>query len=149
MAGLEKIQDPTWTGGQAGTAIAGFLKSAIQKASGAHPAVQGWYATFIQNVVLPHPVVWSCAIAYGELFVGIGLTIGAFTGIAAFFGLFMNLNYLLAGTTSTNPILFTLSIGIILAWKVAGYIGLDRYLLPLLGTPWQLGKVFKKSEINS
>jgi thiosulfate dehydrogenase (quinone) large subunit len=23
-----------------------------------------------------------------------------------------------------------------LAWKVAGYYGLDRYLLPLLGTPW-------------
>jgi hypothetical protein len=26
---------------------------------------------------------------------------------------------------------------LILAWKNAGYIGLDRYLLPLLGTPWK------------
>jgi thiosulfate dehydrogenase [quinone] large subunit len=24
-----------------------------------------------------------------------------------------------------------------LAWKVAGYYGLDRFLLPLLGTPWR------------
>lgn len=81
--------------------------------------------------------------AYGELFVGIALIIGLFTGIAAFFWLFMNLNYLLAGTVSTNPILFTASIGLILAWRIGGYIGLDRYLLPLLGTPWQQGKLLK------
>jgi len=55
----------------------------------------------------------------------------------------MNLNYLMAGTVSTNPILFTLSIGIILAWRVAGYFGLDRYLLPILGTPWKPGSLFK------
>jgi thiosulfate dehydrogenase [quinone] large subunit len=24
-----------------------------------------------------------------------------------------------------------------LAWRVAGYYGLDRYLLPMLGTPWR------------
>jgi len=24
-----------------------------------------------------------------------------------------------------------------MAWKTAGYYGLDRYLLPILGTPWQ------------
>jgi thiosulfate dehydrogenase (quinone) large subunit len=25
---------------------------------------------------------------------------------------------------------------LILAWRIAGYYGVDRYLLPLLGTPW-------------
>ncbi|HLZ21355.1 MAG TPA: hypothetical protein VKQ30_04450, partial [Ktedonobacterales bacterium] len=55
---------------------------------------------------------------------------------AAFFGLAMNLNYLLAGTVSTNPILGVLALFLILAWRVAGYYGVDRYLLPLLGTPW-------------
>ena len=48
----------------------------------------------------------------------------------------MNFNYLLAGTVSTNPILGILGILLILAWRVAGYYGADRYLLPLLGTPW-------------
>jgi thiosulfate dehydrogenase [quinone] large subunit len=33
--------------------------------------------------------------------------------------------------------MFTLAIGLILGWKVAGYYGLDRYLLPFLGTPWR------------
>jgi len=73
------------------------------------------------------------------------LILGALTGIAAFFGLFMNLNFLLAGTVSTNPVLFVLSIGLILGWKISGFIGLDRYLLPLLGTPWKSGKLFKSS----
>ena len=43
---------------------------------------------------------------------------------------------LLAGSASVNPIMFAFTIGLILAWKVAGYYGFDRYLLPRLGVPW-------------
>jgi thiosulfate dehydrogenase (quinone) large subunit len=31
-----------------------------------------------------------------------------------------------------------------LAWKTAGWIGLDRWLLPLLGMPWRGGALFGK-----
>jgi len=143
IPGWEKVQDPMWTGSNAGTALSGFIRGALQKTGGIHPDVQVWYANFLKNIVLAHANTWSHLVAYGELFVSIALIIGLFTGLAAFFGLFMNLNYLLAGTVSTNPILFTISIGLILAWRVAGYIGLDRYLLPRLGTPWQQGSLFK------
>jgi thiosulfate dehydrogenase [quinone] large subunit len=143
MAGWEKVNDSAWTGLNAGGALGGFIQGALGKATGAHPDVSGWYANFLQNVVLPHVHGWSFLVAYGELLVGVALILGILTGIAAFFGLFMNLNYLLAGTVSINPILFTLSIFIILAWKIAGYIGADRYLLPLLGTPWKPGKLFQ------
>lgn len=34
-----------------------------------------------------------------------------------------------------------------LAWKVAGYIGLDRFVLPYLGTPWP-GKNTEEEEIE-
>lgn len=136
LAGYEKVTNPAWVGSDAGAAIGGFINGALAKTGGAHPDVAGWYASFFQNFVLTHPHGWSVAISCGELLVGIGLIVGALTGIAAFFGLFMNLNYLLAGTVSVNPILFTLSIGLMLAWKVAGWIGADRFLLPLLGTPW-------------
>lgn len=129
MAGWAKVTSDAWIGSGAGSALTGFLANALTKTAGSHPDVQGWYAVFLQNAVMSHPALWSGLVAWGELAVGVALIIGAFTGIAAFFGLFMNLNYLLAGTVSTNPILFTLSIGIILAWKVAGYVGLDRYLL--------------------
>ncbi|MDE2041239.1 MAG: DoxX family protein [Patescibacteria group bacterium] len=140
-AGYAKITNDAWVGSQAGSALSQFLDGALIKAAGSHPDVQGWYASFLRDVVLAHASLWSHVVAYGELLVGVALIIGIFTGIAAFFGLFMNLNYLLAGTVSTNPILFTLSIGLILAWKVAGFFGLDHWVLPFLGTPWHPGKV--------
>jgi thiosulfate dehydrogenase [quinone] large subunit len=74
---------------------------------------------------------------FGELAVGLGLLVGALVGVAAFFGALMNLSFLMAGTVSTNPVLFFLGILLILAWKNAGYLGIDRYLLPALGTPWR------------
>jgi thiosulfate dehydrogenase (quinone) large subunit len=141
-AGWEKLNSALWVGDQSGKALSGFLQGALSKTGGAHPDVQGWYAAFLQNVVLPHAPAWAHAVAWGEFLVGVALIIGALTGIAAFFGLFMNLNFLLAGTVSVNPILFVLSIGLVLAWRVAGYVGVDRYILPLLGTPWHPGKAF-------
>ena len=144
-AGWEKFNSPLWTGSQAGVALKGFLSGALQKAGGPHPDVSGWYALFIQNFALPHVAAISYLVTFGELAVGLGLLLGAFTGIAAFFGTFMNLNYLFAGTVSSNPLLLVLQLFLILAWRIAGWYGLDRYLLPMLGTPWQSGKIFNGS----
>jgi thiosulfate dehydrogenase [quinone] large subunit len=83
-------------------------------------------------------------VAYGELLVGISLILGAFVGIAAFFGGLMNWNFMMAGSASSNPLLFVAAVGLILAWKIAGYIGLDYFLLPLLGTPWNRKVVDKE-----
>lgn len=132
IAGLDKVMNPAWFGSGAGAAMQGFVQGALAKTVGAHPDVQMWYAGFLKSTVLPHLVSWSNAIAVGEVLVGIGLIVGCVTGIAAFFGLFMNLNFMLAGTVSVNPILFTLSIFLILAWRVAGYWGVDKYVLPRL-----------------
>jgi len=139
---------PTWVGAQAGTALAGFVKGALAKTTGANPAVQGWYASFLQNVVLPHTHFWSILVVFGEIAVGIALILGLFTGIAAFFGGFMNVNYLLAGTVSVNPFLFVFATWLVLAWKTAGWLGLDHWILPLVGVPGHPGKIFvaKSSE---
>jgi len=148
-AGYEKLISPAWVGAQAGTGIAGFVKGALAKTGGAHPDVTSWYGAFLQNVVQPNPVLWSYIITFGELLVGIGLILGIFTGIAAFFGAFMNLNYLLAGTVSSNPYLFVLAIFLVLAWRTAGWIGLDRWVLTALGTPWKPGLIFKSEPAQS
>ncbi|MBI4096482.1 MAG: DoxX family membrane protein [Candidatus Levybacteria bacterium] len=131
VAGWEKVINPVWVGDKAGAAITGFLNGALAKTAGAHPSVAGWYADFIKAVALPNAEVFSYLVSFGELFVGIALILGAFTGLAAFFGAFMNFNYLFAGTVSTNPTLLFFQIFIILAWKTAGWYGLDRYILPL------------------
>lgn len=68
------------------------------------------------------------------------LIVGAFVGIAAFFGAFMNMNFMLAGSASTNPVLFVVALTLIFAWKNAGYIGADFFLLKWLGTPWGRGR---------
>jgi thiosulfate dehydrogenase [quinone] large subunit len=145
-AGWEKIISPAWVGAQAGTALTGFVNGALKQTAGAHPNVQGWYAAFLQDIVLPAAPLWSGIVAFGELAVGIALILGIFTGIAAFFGGFMNVNYLLAGTVSTNPFLFVFATWLVLAWKTAGWIGLDHWIFPALGTPWRPGKIFHAAE---
>lgn len=138
MAGWEKVTDPAWVGSGAGEGMQKFIQGAIAKASCdptavvCHPGVQSWYASFLQAFVLPHLPAWSYAIAVGEVLVGLGLIVGLFTAVAAFFGFFMNLNYLFAGTTSTNPQLLLLALGLMLAHRIAGRYGLDHYARPYI-----------------
>ena len=81
--------------------------------------------------------VWFAKlVAFGEFLVGVGLIVGGFVGIAAFFAALMNWSYIMAGSTSSNPLLLIGAVVLILAWKTAGYYGLDFFLLPRLGTPW-------------
>ena len=141
-AGWGKLHTATWTGNQAGVALSGFVNGALTKATGTHPDVQGWYASFLQNLVLNHVSFWSYLVSWGETLVGIALILGIFTGIASFFAAFMNVNYLLAGAVSTNPILLIIEVFLILAWKTAGWWGLDRWVLPAIGTPWRPGYIF-------
>lgn len=131
-AGWGKVANPAWFGSDAGAALSGFVQGALGKTEGLHPDVYMWYASFLKSAVLPNLTLWSNAIAVGEVLVGIGLIVGLFTGVAAFFGFFMNLNFLLAGTVSTNPAMMLLAISLMLSRRVAGYWGLDRYVKPYL-----------------
>jgi thiosulfate dehydrogenase (quinone) large subunit len=142
QAGWEKVQSAAWTGSEAGTALTGFVKGALTQSTGAHPNVQTWDAWFLQNAVLPNVVAWGYLVAWGETLVGLALILGLFTGIAAFFGSFMNVNYLMAGAVSINPYLLLLEILLMLAWRTAGWLGVDRFFLPALGTPWSPGYIF-------
>jgi len=142
-ASLEKLSNPAWM--QTGLALKGFWTTAVANGAGTtHPAIAfGWYRAFIQAMIGAGDYVWFAKlIAIGELTVGILLVLGIFTGLAAFAGGFLNWNFMMAGTASINPVLFTLSILLLMAWKTAGWLGVDRFLLPALGTPWRPGLVF-------
>lgn len=134
-AGWKKVNSNAWVGDNGGAAIKGFVNGALAKAEEGKD-VTGWYASFLENLVLPNAKVFGVMVAFGELLVGLGLILGLLTGIAAFFGAIMNVSFLFAGTLSTNPLLFILATWLVLAWKNAGWYGLDRWALPLLGTPW-------------
>jgi thiosulfate dehydrogenase (quinone) large subunit len=129
-AGYEKAINPAWTGDQTGTAITGFFNNALTKTGGLHPDVSMGYAWFLQNVALPNANFFSYVITFGEIAVGLALILGLFTGMAAFFGATMNFNFMFAGSVSLNPYWLLCEIFLMLAWRVAGHIGLDKYVLP-------------------
>jgi thiosulfate dehydrogenase [quinone] large subunit len=136
-SGWAKLHNPAWV--ETGTALQAFRKRAVTvPAPPAQPAITyPAYRAFIQ-FMLDHGwhVTMGKLIPAGEFLIGLALLLGAFTGIAAFAGLLMNFNFIYAGSTSVNPTLIILEAIVLFGWRVAGWYGLDRFLLMRLGTPW-------------
>jgi thiosulfate dehydrogenase (quinone) large subunit len=145
-SGLEKIGNPGWV--VTGEALKGFWVNAVKVPAppARAPIAYDWYRAFIQSLLDNGSYVWFAKlVTAGEILIGAALILGAFVGIAAFLGGFMNWNFMMAGTASINPVLFVIAIFLMLAWKTAGWWGLDRWLLPRMGTPWKPGRVSAKS----
>lgn len=143
QAGEHKVRDDAWMSG--GTALQGYWERAVAvpEPPGRAAITYGWYRDVLQYMLDHEWYSWFAkVIAVGEVLVGVGLVVGALVGIAAFFGTLMNFSFMLAGSASTNPVLFGLTVFLVLAWKVAGYMGLDRWLIPALGAPWKVGPLF-------
>ena len=66
-----------------------------------------------------------------ELVIGVLLILGLFTGLAAVAGLTLNLVYMFTGSAGVNPAYAVVAVFLILAWRNAGYLGLDRFALPM------------------
>src|SRR5688572_16514509 len=143
-SGYGKLYNAGWMGD--GSALKGFWVNAVKMPEGAKPAITfDWYRSFLQYLLDVEAYTWFAkVIAISEVAIGICLIVGFLTGLAAFGGSLMNFNFMLAGTASTNPLLFILAVNLVLAWKVAGYYGADAVLLRNLGTPWQLGALFRR-----
>jgi thiosulfate dehydrogenase [quinone] large subunit len=141
-AALGKWIEGGWVGQGAGGAVKGFAQGAIAQTKGEFPQVTGWYASFLEHVVVPNAALFSYLVIFGETLIGIALVLGAFTSIAAFFGVFMNASFIFAGTAGANPLMALVAILIVLAWRVAGWWGLDRFILPAIGVPGAPGTLF-------
>jgi len=137
------VTSQSWLKTSAG--LKGFAGFALQGAKGPHAAVNyGWYAAFLRWIERSGAGFLAPAIAIGETLVGVALILGLFTAIAAFFGGMLTMSFGLAGVAGVNPLFFLVEVLLILAWRSAGYYGLDRYVLPALGTPWRPGKLFRR-----
>jgi thiosulfate dehydrogenase (quinone) large subunit len=144
--GLEKLNNPKWA--VTGDALRAYWEraTAVPAPPAKPPIAYEWYRGFLESMLAGGHYTWFAKVVMcAELAIGVALILGAFTGIAAFFGGFMNWNFLMAGTAATNPLLFAIATWLVLAWKNAGYIGADRYLLPYLGTPWKRGALFGRA----
>ncbi len=146
IAGEHKVTDPGWM--VTGSSLKGFWTNATAiPASGKPLIVFDWYRDFLKFLLDSGAYVWfGKLIAVGETLIGIALIVGAFVGIFAFLGAFLNWNFMMSGSASTNPMLFVVAMFLVLAWKAAGQWGVDRWLLPLLGAPWSPGRAFQRVE---
>src|SRR5919108_2331613 len=136
QASLHKLESPDWM--QTGNALKGFWMGAIQiPAEGRPPIAYAWYREFLQAMLDAQVYTWFAkVIAISEVLIGVALIIGIFVGLTAFFGGFMNWNFIMAGSASVNGVFFGLSVLLVLAWKIAGYIGADYFVLPRVADLW-------------
>jgi thiosulfate dehydrogenase [quinone] large subunit len=51
----------------------------------------------------------------------------------AFFGVVLNLSFMFSGSAGVNPAFAIVGLLLVLAWRNAGWYGLDRWVLPLRG----------------
>jgi thiosulfate dehydrogenase [quinone] large subunit len=131
-AGYQKIwgseKAAFWFGGGAG--VKGFATAGVVgSATGKSGASYGWWAAFLHNFVIPNASWIAKLISLGEIAIGIALILGLFTGLAALGGLTLNMVYMFTGSAGVNPAYMILEVPLILAWRNAGYLGLDRYAL--------------------
>ena len=81
-------------------------------------------------------------LAVGLTLAGIALILGVLTGPAAFVGGCLSIGLWNHAGVPMITLLFAAVVWLVLAWKTAGWIGIDRWLLPLLGMPWRGGILF-------
>lgn len=103
-----------------------------------HPEVNyAWYL-HILNSIDGHAQVFSQVVTISELAVGIGLLLGCLTGLAAAGGVALNIMYITGGSAGPNGLFILAGVLLILAWRVAGYLGADYFLLPRPHLPGRL-----------
>lgn len=135
--------NPAWLSG--GAAIRGYWERAAALTPNAQGVATGpitypAYRAFIQFMLDNNWQTWyGPLVAWGEVLIGLGFLFGGLVGFAAFFALLMNFAFLYAGSVSSNPTLILLEMVMVFAWRTVGWWGIDRYLLPRIGTPWAPG----------
>jgi len=132
---------------QVGDAVAGFARGALERGTaGEHPDIAySWYVNFLEWVRDTGHTFLGPVVAIGEVVIGVSLILGLFVGIMAFLGAILNFTFVFAGSSGVNPAMIAVAGLLILAWRNAGWYGLDRFLLPKLGTPWHRGELFTRT----
>ena len=71
-----------------------FLPKRLAEFASENPIL--WYQQFLNETAIPHATLFAFLEAFGEVGVGLGLTLGLFTSFSALVGLLMSINFFLA-----------------------------------------------------
>jgi thiosulfate dehydrogenase [quinone] large subunit len=131
-AGYEKVWGSEsaafWS---SGAGVKGFAAAGVAGSkAGTGGASYGWFAAFLHGFVIPNSAWIAKFVAVSELTIGALLILGLFTGAVALAGLALNVIYMFSGSSGVNPAYAIVAVFLILAWRNAGYLGLDAFALP-------------------
>ena len=116
-AGAEKLTDPGWLDG---TALSAFLVDHLQRGDVAIPL----YASLMANVWLPNVGLLAVVVLVGQLLAGVAILLGGFTNAALIAGMFMNVNFVLAGEPNPSAFYFVIQAAL-LSSRTGAVLGLD------------------------
>ena len=123
----EKATDPGW---RDGSSLSAFLLERLQGDDIAFPA----YEALVADAFLPQATGLGWVVMVGQFLTGFAILCGGLTSAALLCGLFMNLNFLLAGVP--DPSAFYIVIQAVLLLTGAGAIlGLDARLAAVIRDP--------------
>jgi uncharacterized membrane protein YphA (DoxX/SURF4 family) len=71
-----------------------FLPKRLAEFASENPVL--WYQQFLTGTAIPHATLFAFLEAFGEVGVGLGLTLGLLTSFCSLVGLFMSINFFLA-----------------------------------------------------
>lgn len=143
-----------FAGGKAvhhGDKLLAFWQQAAAAPTSSTPQVAyPWYRAFltllIQHQLQTHFVY---LIAFGETLIGIALIFGLFTALASVSAATLNFNYMLAGSASLNPVLFLGELLLLVAWRRAGSVGIDGWLIPALSSRLRPERLIRRERAPS
>ena len=100
--------------------------------------VDEWQRALLQALSSSQAEHWLAgSVAVSELVLGLAILLGVLVGVASAGGIMLSLGVMtLTGSSEFTPLHAALSVMLALAWKNAGFIGFDRYVLRGLGAPW-------------
>jgi thiosulfate dehydrogenase [quinone] large subunit len=136
-AGSDKLTQSWYTQHAGMLEVKGILQGAIAQsqasAQNPFPAVPHWFAYLADHVFIPHAQLISYLVVTGELLVGIGMILGLFLRLSAFFGVMLNALFMFAGALGVglNPEMVILGLLVLTGPTAAVYaVSCDRYLVP-------------------
>jgi thiosulfate dehydrogenase [quinone] large subunit len=121
-----------------GAAIKSIASSALAAARlPEHPQLANAWWMSVLHWESTNALWLSRLVVISEVVIGVALILGLFTGIAALLGLVLNFSYMFVGAAGVDPAFLLAAILLVLAWRNAGWIGLDGLMLPHLGATRQ------------
>lgn len=119
-AGVEKLIDPLW---KSGDKVLGFFDAQTAADAVYFP----FYETLITQLFAPNAFALSWIILIGELLVGVAILTGTLTNLGLLAGIFMNLNFVLAGVVTPSAFYIVIQ-AVLLSANAGAVLGMDSVL---------------------